>query len=190
MKVSGPRSDVPSITRYVLRDWQDEALAIVTVLRLEWRLLLLLLIALLAAVAWYDPLPKTRLRMAKGQPGSGLEAMAVRYRDELARHGVTLELVPSGGAIDNLRMVSGGQADIGLSQSGLPAPKGVFYLGSVAYQPLWLFYKGQSQQSHKPLQLPDFLLCWIARGSFPVLSTLVCPAAPKPSALSAMGRLS
>lgn len=153
-KASGPRSGVLSITLDVLRDWQEEAVALVKVLRLEWRLLLLLLLALTAAVVWYDSLPKRTLRMAKGQPGSGLEVMATRYRDELARHGLTLELVPSGGAIDNLRMVSEGRADIGLSQSGLPAPKGVYYLGSVAYQPLWLFHR---DQSHQHRQLPEFL---------------------------------
>lgn len=154
MKAHEPGPKVPSITRYMLRDWQDETLAIGQVFRLEWQPLLLVVLVLLAVVAWFEPLPKQTLRMAKGQRGSGLEAVAERYREELARHGVTLELVPSGGAIDNLHMVSEGKVDIGLSQSGLPAPQGVYYLGSVAYQPLWLFHRGAT---HTDRHLPDFL---------------------------------
>lgn len=160
MGMKRPDAEVisPSISRYVLRVWRDEAMAMAALVRMEWRSLLVMLLALLLvlslAVAWFDPVPRQTLRMAKGQPGSGLEVMALRYRDELARHGVTLELVHSGGAIDNLRMVGQGLADVGLSQSGLQAPSGVHYLGSVSYQPLWLFHDSRASDDR---DLPAFL---------------------------------
>lgn len=145
----------PGLVRYVAQGWRDEAFAIGLLLRREWPWALLLLALIAAGVAALDPLPEKRLRIAKGQPNSGLEVMALAYRDALREHGVALEFVDSGGAPDSLEMVAARRADVGLSQSGLPAPGPVVYLGSVAYQPLWLFHRitGSEDQG-----LADFLV--------------------------------
>lgn len=112
-------------------------------LRNEWHIALILVVAVLALVLVLEPLPPSVIRMAKGQPNSGLEVMARKYAAYLADHGVRVEFIDTDGAPDSLKKIAEGAADVGLSQSGLPAPANVHYLGSVALQPFWLIYKGQ-----------------------------------------------
>lgn len=148
------RRENPRVSSYILQGWWDEAVAFLLLLQREWRFALLLLAITAVGISLLDPVPHTTLRIAQGQPGSGLEVMAMRYRDALAGHGVKVELVPSDGAPDNLRLVSQGRADIGFAQSGLPPQPGVTYLGSVTYQPLWLFHTG----APSTIELPEFLV--------------------------------
>lgn len=56
-------------------------------------LAVLLLLLLIAAVAGYSG-PRGRIVMATGGAGGAYHALAERYRKDLARHGVTLELRP------------------------------------------------------------------------------------------------
>ena len=89
----------------------------------------------------------TTLTMVSGPKGSVFERYAQQYQKILARSGVKLRIVPTQGALDNLKkladpkarvdvgFVLGGEAD-GLDIGNLMS------LGSVAYQPLMVFYRG------------------------------------------------
>jgi TRAP-type uncharacterized transport system substrate-binding protein len=64
----------------------------------------------------------------------------------LATHGVTLEVRLSDGSLDNLKRLKlpGTDVDIGFVQGGLGKDvnlSGLVSLGSIAYQPLWVFYR-------------------------------------------------
>ena len=136
-----PRHENPRIGRYLGNAVRHEVMATLWVMRREWVLWLVPLAALLALAFLLLPLPPDTLRIARGQPDSGIEAMARRYAAELALKGVKVEFVDSQGAPDNLRLVSEDKAEVGFSQAGLPPVKEVESLGSVAYQPLWLFHR-------------------------------------------------
>jgi TRAP-type uncharacterized transport system substrate-binding protein len=86
--------------------------------------------------------------MTTGAKDGAYHAYAQRYRDELAKYGVTLELRPSKGAADNLvRLRTGADSvEVGLVQGGLAqaeAGAGLVTLGSLFYEPVWLFYRGK-----------------------------------------------
>ena len=51
------------------------------------------------------PAPPTELVMSTGTADGSYHAYAMKYRDILARDGVTLRLRPSGGAVENLRLL-------------------------------------------------------------------------------------
>lgn len=144
----------PALAQYVWGVVRDEATALAYLVTHEWRLAIIFLLTAVAFVAYLDPVPPSSIRIAKGQPNSGLETIAVKYRDYLARHGVRAELIESDGAPDNLRLVSAGLADVGFAQSGLATAANTIYLGSIRYQPLWLFYRGKRPNS---AHLSDFL---------------------------------
>ncbi|MEB2319751.1 MAG: C4-dicarboxylate ABC transporter substrate-binding protein [Pseudomonadota bacterium] len=107
----------------------------------------------LLALAYYalDPMPPKRLRLATGPEQSAYEAIGADYRDRLARFGVTVELVPTAGSSDNFERLAAageGQArvDFGFVQGGTAGPgqareSGVVSLGSLFYEPVWLFYR-------------------------------------------------
>lgn len=150
-----PTNENPNVGRYVLESIRDELRAFLLLLRRQWVVALLLLAVLAVVLVMLKPLPPTEIRIAKGQPNSGLEVMANRMRDHLAPQGITLKYVESSGALDSMRLVSEGKADVAFSQSGLPPARGVHYLGSVAYQPMWLFFRGARQ---KDTDLATFLV--------------------------------
>ena len=67
-----------------------------------WPLLLFLLIILMG-IWWYaDPPPPNRVLLATGSPGGSYEALGKKYEEYFASKGVTLELVPTMGAQENI----------------------------------------------------------------------------------------
>ncbi|HEY9248715.1 MAG TPA: TAXI family TRAP transporter solute-binding subunit [Rariglobus sp.] len=113
--------------------------------------LFLSLLCLLAVVWVVRSAPPRKLYLTSGPEGSSFQRWAGAYQKALAKHGVTLEVLPSSGSLNNLdRMLTAGPAgevvDIGFISGGIVAKDqkldGLMSLGSVGYQPLWVFYRG------------------------------------------------
>lgn len=103
-------------------------------------------VCLLAVVWVVRSAPPRTLVMTSGPEGSSFQRYADSYQKILATHGITLEIRPSQGSLENLRRLqdTGSAVDIGFVQGGLPKDTkldGLMSLGSVAYQPLWVFYR-------------------------------------------------
>ncbi len=82
--------------------------------------------------------------MATGPAGSTYGLMGERYRQILARDGVRLHLVPTNGAVDNIRLLNDRRSGIeaGFAQAGTVAERdtqGLVSLGTLFYQEAWLF---------------------------------------------------
>ena len=58
-----------------------------------------------AAYRLVDPAPASTLRIATGRPDGAYAAAAERYKAILARDGVTLEIVHTAGASENLKLL-------------------------------------------------------------------------------------
>jgi TRAP-type uncharacterized transport system substrate-binding protein len=111
-----------------------------------------LVLALAATAVWWllkvwQPAPPRSMRMATGPPGSAHAEYGARYRDILARSGVTVELEPTPGALVNLARLRDSQSGVGAGfvQAGTTtaaqSPE-LISLGTVFYEPLWLFHRG------------------------------------------------
>jgi len=96
------------------------------------------------------PAPPSEIVMSTGTGEGSYQTYALKYRDILARDGVTLRLWSSSGAVENLRRLSDPSAhvDVALVQGGIvsAAPPesthGLVSLGSVYNEVLWVFYRG------------------------------------------------
>lgn len=105
---------------------------------------------LLGAIWWLvQSAPPRRIVLTSGPEGSTFQRWADAYRDELAKHGVTLEIRPSAGSAENLhRLLSSEErVDLGFVAGGVTDAtnlSGLASLGSVAYQPLLIFYRSPS----------------------------------------------
>jgi TRAP transporter TAXI family solute receptor len=104
----------------------------------------LILLAIVATVAWLGPLPPKVVVMSTGTPGSDYEAFARQYQAILKRSGVELRLVSSSGPLENLRRLNDPRsgvvaafADGGLT-SAAESPD-LESLGAVFYEPFWFF---------------------------------------------------
>lgn len=89
----------------------------------------------------------TSLTIASGPPGSVFEKTALRYQAILAREGVKVKILTSGGSLDNLhRLLDKHQAvDVGFvlgGEAGGVDGSRLMSLGSISYQPLMVFYRG------------------------------------------------
>jgi len=116
------------------RSWRYVALGalLVAVLLIGWRLLF--------------P-PTTVVVMTTGANGSAYDLFAQQYREILARAGVELRLLPSAGAVENLRRLNDASSgvSVGFSHGGLTdarqSPE-LVSLGAMFYEPLWFFCRG------------------------------------------------
>jgi len=118
----------------------------------------LLAVALLAG-AYYllKPAPPKRVVLATGSEQGAYAAFGKRYQDELKRYGIEVVLRPSAGSRENLRLLQDPKQDVQLAfvQGGSTAAQAtqqeedesklpVMSLGSVFYEPLWLFYRSDA----------------------------------------------
>lgn len=112
------------------------------------------IVPVVAALVWalfhfVAPPPPMSASMATGAQGGAYRQFAERLKEELAKEGFELTLVPTSGSRDNLQrlLASAGEVQIALAQSGLerqlePAERArLRSLGAIYQEPLWLFYR-------------------------------------------------
>ena len=111
-----------------------------------WKLGALLALAALLYITFVllRPLPGRTLSLATGPEGSSSAIVGEHYREILAQRGVTLKLVLTDGASENLARLADPkqQVDAAFVDAGTTKPgrtHGIESLGSVYYEPLWFF---------------------------------------------------
>jgi TRAP-type uncharacterized transport system substrate-binding protein len=109
--------------------------------------------ALVATIVYLGPFSPRVVVMSTGDPGGAYDELARRYQAILARSHVELRLMPSEGAVENLKRLNDPQSDVtvGLVQNGLTSEADspeLVSLGTVSYEPMWLFYQGAPPGLH------------------------------------------
>ena len=104
----------------------------------------ILAILLAAGVYIVATLPPRTIVMATGPEGGANYGLGGRYRQILAKSGIDLKLLPTSGSLENLRLLSDPKSgvSVGLLQDGVAEgaeTSGVEALGTIGYEPLWLF---------------------------------------------------
>jgi len=106
----------------------------------------LILIAVVATIAWLGPLPPKVVTMSTGTAGSDFDQFGREYQAILKRAGVQLRLVPSAGSVENLARLNDPRSGVAVAfaQGGLTTEAkspDLESLGTVFYQPFWLFLR-------------------------------------------------
>jgi TRAP-type uncharacterized transport system substrate-binding protein len=99
-------------------------------------------ILLIILLRFIFPAPPQNLRIAAGSQGGYFHQVASSYQTALAKEGISLEIVETKGALDNLQLVKDGKADFALTHDGLSQAKDepqLRSLGSISYEPIWVF---------------------------------------------------
>ena len=110
-------------------------------------------IALFITYQFVDPAPPKRITIATGGPNGAYYAFAQRYRDILARDGVTLELRETDGSLENIALLESRDADVDVAfvQGGTAGHAGgdtLTSLASLYYEPLWVFMNEAKHLAH------------------------------------------
>jgi len=134
-----------------------ETLVTVRELTLAWGPFALIGVVLLALAYWLlDPAPPKRVVLATGPERSAYDEFGKRYKAELARYGIEVVLKPSRGSFENRRLlrdpkreidvafVQGGSSEAARSADEDPDGTALVSLGSLFYEPVWVFYRGKT----------------------------------------------
>jgi TRAP transporter TAXI family solute receptor len=104
----------------------------------------LTLIGFIIAWQFVNPAPPHTITIATGQADGAYYLFAERYREILAEASVTLEIRRTAGSLENLRLLEAGEVDLAFFQGGSgisTADSDITALGSLYYEPLWVFYR-------------------------------------------------
>ena len=118
---------------------------------------LIALAAFVFAFRFVEPAPPGSFVISTGAVDGGYDMFALRYKEILARDGVKLELRPSAGSQENVSRLldDSSEVEVGFLQGGSAfstnAP-GLVSLGSIYYEPLWVFYRGREIHDFGALQ--------------------------------------
>ena len=118
-----------------------------------WSVLPILLLSVTAfwlAYHYIDPAPPHRLVIMTGTEDSSYQDFAKSYKEILAEDGIELVIKQSNGALDNHLHLRENKSDVdlGFLQDGLNEPAKddevePVSLGSISYEPLWVFYRAK-----------------------------------------------
>jgi TRAP-type uncharacterized transport system substrate-binding protein len=117
----------------------------------------LLALLLLAGAYWLlDPTPPRRMVLATGPERSDYTEFGARYAKLLAREGIAVQLRSTQGAAENLALLRDPNSgvDVAFVQGGIEATHAsedhpdadLASLGSLFYEPVWLFYREEAAQ--------------------------------------------
>lgn len=112
----------------------------------------LVTIGLFVAYQFVDPAPPREIVFATGEDGGAYQKFGEQYADILGRSGISLQLKTTAGSVENLELLAGDSGvHLAFVQSGLAenhATPGVIALGSLYFEPLWLFVRDEFQVKH------------------------------------------
>ena len=108
--------------------------------------ILLTVAAFLVAYQFVEPAPPRKIVIGTGDKSGAYYAFAQRYKEILARDGITLEVRNTAGSGENLKLLTNPESgvDIALVQGGIGSPAsqpGLHSLASLYFEPLWVFYR-------------------------------------------------
>ncbi len=118
----------------------------------RWVARLIFLAAVLLALRLIGPAVPNEIRMVSGREGTTFYDDALRYREFLGRHGITVHLEQTSGSVENLNaLIEAEVPTVGfvwglLDASGktMEVPQGIESLGTMYLQPLWVFARNDT----------------------------------------------
>lgn len=101
------------------------------------------LFALLVAI--FNPLPPLQTSISTGSEQGAYYAFAQQYETLFEEEGFTLDVIPGAGSVQTLERLVSGEVESGIVQGGTAGTvsdsTGLFALGSMFYEPIWLFHR-------------------------------------------------
>ena len=128
--------------------------------------ILLASIGFVVAYQFVDPAPPRHITIATASPTGAYFAYGGAYSEILKRNGIRLEVLPTAGSAENIKLLEAesGGVDVALIAGGfgtLAQSDKIISLGSLYYEPLWIFH----QTNLTLARLPDLKGLRVAVGA-------------------------
>lgn len=121
---------------------------LVELVRIYWWVLFLVLLGFAVAYKFVAPPPPREITVATGSENGGYHRFGLQLKAALEKKGLKVNLRPSAGTIDNLKLLSdpASGVSVGFGQGGAERffegdIDEIRSLGSLFYEPLWFFYR-------------------------------------------------
>ena len=105
--------------------------------------LLIIIAGFYFAQNFIKPAPPREVTIASGQPEGAYYQFAHQYADYLAKEGIKLHVRETAGSVENIELLESGEVEIAFIQGGTVSKSDqgrLEGLGSLYYEPLWLFH--------------------------------------------------
>ena len=117
--------------------------------------LLVTIIGVVVAYQFVSPAPPRRIAIGAGSPEDATFTYGKAYQEILAKDGVTLEVRTTAGSAENIKLLEAdsGGVDVAFVQGGmapLAKTKNLVTLGSLYFEPLWIFHKKDLKLNRLP----------------------------------------
>jgi TRAP transporter TAXI family solute receptor len=105
------------------------------------------------ALSYVKPAPPKSFVISAASKGSPYYDLAIRFKEQIEKKGVHVEVRESQGSFDNLKALKDENSDVqaGIVQGGLTngidAPH-LFSMGRLLTEPVWIFYRGEEPIDH------------------------------------------
>ena len=125
---------------------------------LEYLALFIPAVLICVAAVWFalryvKPAPPSSFVISAASAGSPYYDLAMRFKEQVEKKGVKLEVRELQGSFDNLKALKDGNADVqaGIVQGGLSnhidSPQ-LLSMGRLLTEPVWIFYRGAQNIDH------------------------------------------
>lgn len=166
--MSGIREGIYEQASAVYQTVVDELKSWLSLLKELWPLIFLLILAFSLLIWFAKPAPPNKVLMATGTDGS-YKTLGEKYQTYFEKKGIKLELIETHGSIENLQHLIDRKDPIqaALVQGGMIASDhltGVQSLGSVDYEPVWIFYRNKAFNEKRKILDRDIAKLRIAIG--------------------------
>lgn len=121
--------------------------AVVEFLKVWGLLAVIVLVGFLITYQYVGAPPPKVVRIATGANNGAYYTFAEEYARLLASDGITLEVVPTAGSVENLELLKSGEVSLALIQGGSATrddKERLQSLGSLFLEPVWIFVRRQS----------------------------------------------
>jgi TRAP transporter TAXI family solute receptor len=116
-------------------------------IRLSFIAIVIAMAGFVIAYQFVEPAPPKHLTIAAGSKSGAYYAFAQRYASILAREGIAVDVLETGGSVDNIALLSNAKADVAFIQGGVGdhTQQPTFQtLGSLYFEPLWVFVRASA----------------------------------------------
>lgn len=121
------------------------------VVKLSWLAILLVILCFTAVYMYIAPPPPREITIATATVNGGYHRFGMQLKAALEKKGLKVNLRPSAGSFDNLKLLSDpdSRVSVAFCQSGAEryiegGTYNIRALGSLYYEPLWIFYRKDS----------------------------------------------
>ncbi|CAK0780895.1 putative TRAP-type uncharacterized transport system, substrate-binding protein [Gammaproteobacteria bacterium] len=122
--------------------------SIIELLKYNWWAFVIIMIGFFVAYHFVTPPPPREITIATGSEQGGYHRFGLQLKTALERKGLRVNLRPSAGTIENFKLLSDADSSVSVAfaQGGAErfyegAKEGIHGLGSLFYEPLWIFYR-------------------------------------------------